>query len=449
MTSQEKPVVRGQMGIWMCTALVVGNMIGSGIFVLPSVLAVYGPISIASWLITAAGAIVLALIFGRLARLVPKSGGPYAYTKAGFGDFAGFLIAWGYWIALWAGNAAVAVAFVGYVGYLVPVVNENSIVGLGTAWAAIWFLTWINIRGTRSAGIVQLVTAVLKVVPLLLIALIGITYIQPDNFIPINVSQSSNTAAIATCAALTLWAFIGLESATVPADNVYRPERTIPRATIIGTCLAAIVYILVTIVAMGVAPVTQLQSSSAPLADVARIMWGDVGGVFVAVVACISTFGALNGFTMLTGQVPYAAARDNLFPDQFARLSKAETPIVGLIVSSTLGSLLIAMNFTKGFVDQFVFIILLATMTTLVPYLFCALSELMIYARTGRTIASKELSRVVVLGALGFLYAGWTIYGAGQETVFYGFLLLLAGIPVYVWLRWRDRALTTDERTPG
>lgn len=425
-----------KLGLWMCTALVVGNMIGSGIFLLPSALATYGPISIFGWLVTSAGAIVLALIFGRLARLVPKTGGPYAYTREGFGDFGGFLIAWGYWIALWAGNAAVAVAFSGYLGFLIPPIADNQFAGLFTALAAIWLLTWINIRGVQEAGAIQLITTVLKLVPLLFVAVLGVAFIEPSNFSPVNVSGASPAAAIAACAALTLWAFIGLESATVPAGDVIEPERTIPRATVIGTSVAAGVYIIVTVVSLGVLPSSELQGSTAPLADVARVMWGDLGGTLIAVAACISTFGTLNGFTLLTGQVPLGAARDGLFPARFATMSKANTPIFGLIVSNTLASILIAMNFSKGLIDQFIFITLLATLTTLVPYLFCALAELMIFVTTGRTVAKKGLAPMIALAIAGFLYSAWAIYGAGQEVVFYGFLLMMLGVPVYVWIRW-------------
>ncbi|MGI9491937.1 MAG: amino acid permease [Geminicoccaceae bacterium] len=433
-----------KLGLWMCTALVVGNMIGSGIFLLPAALAAYGPISIGGWLITSTGAIVLALIFGRLARLVTKTGGPYAYSREGFGDFAGFLIAWGYWIALWAGNAAVAVAFSGYMAFLFPIIAESQIAGLAAALCAIWFLTWVNARGVHEAGTIQLVTTILKVLPLFLIAAIGLSFVDPGRFQPLNVSDESNGAALAACAALTLWAFLGLESATVPAGDVDQPEQTIPRATIFGTVLAAVVYILITIVAFGLVPLSELQGSSAPLADVARVMWGAAGGTFVAIAACISTFGTLNGFMLLTGQVPLGSARDDLFPRVFARVSKAKTPVFALVVSSALASLLIAMNFTKGLVDQFVFIILLATLTTLVPYLFCALAELMIYISSGRTIAGKGLGTVVVLAVLGFVYSIWAIYGAGQEIVFYGFLLMVAGVPVYVWLKWRLYAATSE-----
>ena len=162
-----------RLGLWMCTALVVGNMIGSGVFLLPSALAPYGSISIAGWLLTSTGAIVLALVFGRLARLVPKTGGPYAYTREGFGEFAGFLVAWGYWIALWSGNAAVAVAFAGYFGFLVPAIGESGLASLGTALAAIWLLTWVNVRGVQAAGMVQVATTVLKIMPLILIGTLG------------------------------------------------------------------------------------------------------------------------------------------------------------------------------------------------------------------------------------------------------------------------------------
>ena len=165
-------------------------------------------------------------------------------------------------------------------------------------------------------------------------------------------------------------------------------------------------------------------------------MWGGLGGTLIAVAACISTFGTLNGFTLLTGQVPLGAARDGLFPARFATMSKANTPIFGLIVSNTLASILIAMNFSKGLVDQFIFITLLATLTTLVPYLFCALAELMIFVTTGRTVAKKGLGPMVALAIAGFLYSAWAIYGAGQEVVFYGFLLMMLGVPVYVWIRW-------------
>jgi basic amino acid/polyamine antiporter, APA family len=378
---------------------------------------------------------------------VPKTGGPYAYTREGFGEFAGFLVAWGYWIALWAGNAAVAVAFAGYVGFLIPAVGQSSLMGFAVALAAIWTLTWFNVQGVAAAGSVQLVTTVLKILPLLAIALVGIAYVDPANFAPLNVSDRSGLDAIGACAALTLWAFLGLESATVPAGSVERPEVTIPRATVIGTTFAAILYVLVTIAVMGLVPLAQLRSSSAPLADAAVSIWGGWGGWLLAIGACVSTFGTLNGFTLLTGQVPLGAAQDGLFPRRFGELTASGTPGFGLVFSNLLASGLVAMNFTRGLVEAFTFIILLATLTTLVPYAFCALAEFMLYLRDPGAYGGRGLGRYGVVGALAFAYALWAIYGAGADVVYYGFLLLVGGVPVYVGIKWSRAAIPAPAGT--
>ena len=427
----------GRLGLAACTALVVGNMIGSGIFLLPASLAAFGPISLAGWVVTSFGALVLAIIFGRLSQIVTKTGGPYAYTEAGYGEFAGFIIAWGYWIALWTGNAAVAVALAGYVGYLVPFVRDSNNYSLLVALVAIWTLTLINIRGVAGAGLVQIATTVLKLVPLGLIGTVGFFWIDPANFSPFNTSGQSGLAAISSAAALTLWAYLGLESATVPSGSVVDPEKTIPRATIGGVLIAAAVYIAVTTVAIGVVPSATLATSSAPLAEVSRKMWGEIGGVLVALGAIVSTFGTLNGFTLLTGQVPYGAALDRVFPERMGRLCRYGTPANALIFSNLLASVLVAMNFAQGLVGAFNTIILLAVMSSLLPYALCSLAELMIALRTGNFAAGPGTLKIAVLGFVGFVYALWAVYGAGAETVFLGFLLILAGVPIHVAIKWR------------
>jgi APA family basic amino acid/polyamine antiporter len=212
---------------------VVGNMIGSGIFLLPSALAGYGGISIVGWLITATGAMLLAMVFARLGRAFPRTGGPYAYTRRAFGDFVGFLTAWGYWIASWVGNAAIAIAFVSYLGYFdaFKALNSNRVLAAALAISAVWLLTFVNVMGVRQGGIMQLITTVLKFVPLLGLALLGLFFINVDNFGGFNTSGQSSYGALTAIAALTLWSFIGVESATVPAEDVQNPKRTIPRAT--------------------------------------------------------------------------------------------------------------------------------------------------------------------------------------------------------------------------
>ncbi len=425
-----------KIGFWGCSALVVGNMIGSGVFLLPSTLAAFGSLAILGWLFTSAGAIVLALVFGSLARQSTRTGGPYAWTKDGYGEFPGFLVAWGYWIAIWSGNAAIAVAFSGYIAYFFPAVADNNLLGLFIALSAIWTVTYINIRGVHSAGVLQMLTTVLKILPLFFIILLATVEFNPAHFTPFNPTNESTGAGIVACAALTLWAFLGLESATVPADNVENPSRTIPMATICGVVFASIVYILVTVAIFGLMPRDELMQSTAPLADAANIVVGEWGGLFIAIGACIATFGTLNGFTLLSGQVPLGAARDHVFPNWFSKVTPQDTPARSLVISNILASLLVIMNFSKGLVEQFTFIILLATLTTLVPYIFCALAEIMIWLRQGCDSDKKPKRVTIFLSAVAFCYSLWAIYGAGSEVVFYGFLFLLAGVPFHVGIKW-------------
>jgi APA family basic amino acid/polyamine antiporter len=426
-----------KLGLWMATALVVGNMIGSGVFLLPSSLAQYGGISIVAWVVTALGAMALAIVFARLGRAFPRTGGPYAYSRRAFGDFVGFQTAWGYWIAVWAGNAAIAVAFVGYLSRFWGELDGNNALAAVVATGAIWLLTWVNALGVRMGGWVQGVTTVLKLVPLVAIATIGLLSFDPDNFGAFNAAGGSWFTNVTAAATLTLWAFIGLESATVPAEDVADPERTIPRSTVIGTAVAAVVYILGTVAVMGVLSSGALAGSSAPFADAAENMWGAWAGDAVAVGAVISAFGALNGWILLQGQVPMAAARDRLFPAAFGRTTRSGAPVFGLVVSSVLVTVLMAMNYTKSLVDQFTFVILLATLTTLVPYAYSAAAEVMLMITDRAAFSARRLAVDATVAGLAFAYSLWTIAGAGYQVVFRGFMLLMAGVPVYVFMKWR------------
>jgi APA family basic amino acid/polyamine antiporter len=437
MSTNVDSAQRRKLGLWLATALVVGNMIGSGVFLLPSALASYGGISLVAWGFTAAGAILLALVFARLGRAYPQTGGPYAYSRRAFGDFVGFQTAWGYWIAIWAGNAAIAVAFVGYLAYFWDELADNRALAAFVALAAIWFLTWINALGVRQGGLVQGVTTILKLVPLVAIGFIGIFLINADHFSPFNTSGDSAFGAITAAAALTLWAFIGLESATVPAGDVENPSRTIPRSTVIGTLIAAVVYVLGTVAVMGVVAPSVLAESTAPFADAAREIFGSWAGGWVAAGAAISAFGALNGWILLQGQIPMAAARDRLFPATFGRTTRSGAPVVGLVVSSALVTGLMLMNYTESLVDQFTFIILLATLTTLVPYAYSAMAQVMLLVTDRARFSGRELAKDAVIATLAFGYSLWAIAGSGYEVVFKGFMLLLAGVPVYVWMKWR------------
>lgn len=427
------------LGLWMLTALVAGNMIGSGIFLLPASLASFGSISLYSWIFTSIGALLLGLVFAKLASIFPRTGGPYAYCREAYGNFVGFQMAYNYWIALWVGNAAIAVAFAGYLAVFIHPLQNNPYLAFLASAGAVWFMTIINVIGVRHAGMMQLVTTILKLIPLLLIASLGLLFLQPHNFAAFNVSGQSNFSALTGAATLTLWAFVGLESATVPAESVQNPQRNIPRATILGILISAIIYILSTVAVMGVIPITHLSHSTAPYADAAKIMFGPTGSLLVAAGAIISCFGALNGWTLLQGQVPMAAARDGLFPKVFARQTKHHTPAFGLIFTSILVTLLLLLTLKQNLVQQFTFIILLATLASLIPYFFTTIAELIIFIRDREKFNPKRMAVSATIAILAAIYSFWTIIGSGKDTVFYGTLLFFTSVPVYAWMKYTTR----------
>ncbi len=426
-----------KIGFWLSTSLVVGNMTGSGIFLLPALLAVYGGISLFGWLFTVIGSIFIALVFSRLSKLITKAGGPYAYSREGFGDFAGFLVIWGYWISIWCGNAAISVAGVGYLSVFFPALKENNLLSALLAIASIWILTYVNTKSIKSVGVVQLITTILKILPLLLLGTFGFIYFNSDHFSPLNLSEMSNFKAVTATAALTLWAFLGLESATIPSDKVINPGKTIPRATIAGLLIAALMYVSSTIAIMGIIPPAELQHSAAPFADAAQKVWGNWAYHLIALGAVISCFGALNGWILLQGQLPMAAARDNLFPASFKKVSKKGIPIIGIFIASVLASILVGMNFSKGLISMFNFIIMLATLTCLLPYLLSSLSELMLYFKKKKSYNRKKLITASLISIPAFLYSLWAITGLGLEIIIWGVILLAAGIPIFVWMKYK------------
>jgi basic amino acid/polyamine antiporter, APA family len=425
-----------QIGLWTATSLVVGNMIGSGVFLLPSALAIYGGISLVGWLFSTIGAMVLAILFSYLSKAMPSVGGPYAYTREGLGEFPAFLVAWGYWVSVWCGNAAITVAFVSYLSVFFPILATDNLAAVLTGLGTIWLLTWVNSRGIKTAGKVQLVTTILKLAPLSIIAIFGIFYADWHNFTPFNRSAETNWQAIGSTATLTLWAYLGLECATIPADNVENPEKTIPRATILGTSIAAIVYILGTVAVMGLMSPDALKDSKAPFADSAAIIWGEKARLFMALGAIISTFGALNGWILMQGQVPLAMTKDKLFPKIFGQENSKGVPALGIVISSILLSVLMAMNFSKSLVEQFKFMLLLSTMTVLIAYLFSAASFILIMKKQNLILPRNRVVKLMI-AIVAFSYALWAIAGSGQDVVYWGFMLLMSGVPIFVFMKYK------------
>jgi Amino acid transporters len=422
------------LGIAACTAIVVGNMVGSGFYLSPSAVAPYGSIAILVWALMGGGAICLGLTFAKLARLRPETGGPYAYTRIAYGDFPGFLIAWVYWISIWASLPVIAVAFAGAILDMFPGLHSRMMATVLTL-GAIWAVVLINLRGVKEAGFFAELMTYSKLIPFGAVAIIGLFYVDPSHFSTFNASGKPVFSATAALAPLTMFAYLGLESATVPAGDVKDPERTIPRSTILGIVTATLLYVLGTIAVMGIVPREQLVKSVAPFSDAAQIIWGPWGATAISIAVILSSIGALNGWTLLMGQVPMAAARDGLFPSIFSRMSQQGVPAIGIMLSATLATILVIIQAagTSGFQSFYSLVVGLSTMAAVIPYAFCAMATGLIAAHG----ASAMAPRLTIIEIIAFIFAVFTLYGCGAEAVLYGVVLLVLGIPVYVWQRRR------------
>jgi len=419
-----------KIGLWSSTALVTGNMIGSGIFLLPATLAAFGGIGLLGWLYSAFGALLFTLVFRQLSQRLPETiGGPYAYVKLILGDFWGFLVGWGYWVSIWCTNAAIAVAFVGYLSVFIPEIKMNTPLAIACGLGAIWALSAVNSFSIRTVAWVQKITTILKLLPILAIGFIGIFYIDWSLINFDNLSGQSDFQAISAVTTLTLFAFLGLESATVASGRTKDAAKTVGRAGMIALGITGITYILSSVAIFGILPPEVLRNSSAPFADAASVFWGEKAKYIVAGGAIAATLGALNGWLLIQGQIPMASARDGLFPKIFARVNRHGAPIIGIAISSVLASTVLTFRFSEKLAEVFGFMMNLSTLSVLTPYLMTIISLLIILRKD--TAPSQKMQWVCLL-AIAFCL--WIIYGCGLEVLGYGSLLVLAGIFIYFTL---------------
>ncbi|HEY6940458.1 amino acid permease [Dokdonella sp.] len=422
---------RAALGLATAVAIVAGNMIGSGLFLLPASLAPYGPAALLGWGASALGGLALAFVFADLGRRLPRSGGPYAFARAAFGDGAGFAIAWSYWVSIWCANAAIAVAFAGYLGSLFPPAASATGAPLA-ALGALWACTLANALGVRRAGAVQLVTTVLKLLPLAALVVFAAPELPRAHWQPFNRSGESLWSVALATTALTLWAFLGVESATVVAQDVAHPRRNLPRATLAGSAIAIVVTVLACTVVAAIVPADALGASSAPFADAASRLWGGKAGMLFAATAAVACFGALNGWVLLQGQLPLAAARDGVLPAWFARVDARGTPLQGLVAGSALASALVLADYRQDLVGVFTFSILLSTAACLLPYVVCSAAALW-----GVRGASTSGARAVA--AFAFVFSIAALAGTGADALLWGTVLVAAGWPIRWYLRRTSR----------
>lgn len=430
---RKKSVVPGRLGLPTASALVIGSVIGTGVFGIPSALAMFGPISLVAFVLVTIGALALAIVFGWLAQRIPGSGGPYLYARDAFGDFAGFLTGWSYWVTAWAGNAAIVVALTGYVEVFVNK-DHNIWWSIVIATAGLWIPVLINVVGIRTLGAAQAIFTVLKVVPLVFIAIVGLFFLKGANFGAFNSSGTSAWSAIAGAGAIVLFAYLGIETASVAAGRVRNPERNVRRATVWGTIICAVIYVLGTLVVFGTVSNKALRLSTAPFSDAANaIFGGTLGGQLIAAAAIISGLGCLVGWTFIVGEMPYAAAKDGMFPRVFAS-ERRGMPIFGILASTVLATALTVLAYTN-FSNVFTTVLLLTVFTAVIPYMFSAGAQLFWLITHRRETSWAHFTKDVTIAGVALAFTFWALAGSGAQACYYGVFCFLLGVPLYIWLR--------------
>jgi APA family basic amino acid/polyamine antiporter len=423
---------RRKFGFWLATALVVGNIIGSAIFMLPASLAPFGWNAVAAWLVTAVGALCLAWVFAELARHLPEAGGSYGFMRLAVGDGAAFLGSWGYLVSIWAGNAAITIGGVSYLTRLVPPIGASSQASLLAAVIGVWLLTAVNLRGLRAAGLTQLVSSIVKLMPFG--AVIGLAVWKlfgAASPLPQLHTGSVTFTGASGAVGLTLYAMLGLESAAVPADTVENPGRIVPLATMLGTGLCAIVSLVATCAVALMLPAGAAAASKAPVSDFVASSWGGAAGLAVSVCAVVSCFGCVNGWLILSGQFPAGLAEAGTLPAWFGRRNRAGVPARALVLGSAITTLLMVMAYTKSGTAVYNFAALITTATNLLLYLFCTLAVIR-FVRDGRVPFSAGLA-LAAAGAL--LFVLWAFYGSGWQALGWGAVLIVSGWPLFILTR--------------
>jgi APA family basic amino acid/polyamine antiporter len=423
---------KGKLGLWMLIALVTGNMVGSGAFLLPADLARVGSISLISLLCTVVGALALAMVFARMSLLIHRNGGPYIFAQAAFGKYIGLQTAYYYWVGVWVGNAALVVAALGYIDVLFPILY-NSQMKITTILLIIWLPTVINIMGIRLAGTIQIITSILKFTPLIIIGALGWFYFHPEYLsAAFNTSGQSNFSAFSSAITLTLWLFVGVESATVPADSVDNPKRNIPLATLLGTTFAALIYIASNTAIFGMVNNEILANSTAPFALAMEIIVGPWGRTFVAFGAICACLGALNGWILVAAQIPMSASREGIFPKIFGKCNSYGTPIIGLIITSSCITLLILASIYLNLIEQFEMLVLAATTAEVLSYFYTAMAQ---FTLLPKETASKKGLGQLLIAMVAAVYSFYAILGSTKEVIYALTAFILLTIPLYAIFR--------------
>jgi APA family basic amino acid/polyamine antiporter len=429
------------LGLVTCTALLVGNTIGAGIFMLPASLAPYGLNALPAWLITAAGCVFIAWVFAGLARAFPEDDGPYAYVSRALGGGVAFVLMWCYWVSTWVTNVVLATGVVGYLSFFFPVLAVNRPLAAASAIALVWLFVLVNVRGVRTAAGVQVLSTALKLLPQLGIVALGVWALLAPHAAPlVHVPQTPlSLGGLTAASTLALYAMLGVECAAMPAGRVKDPARTIPRATFIGTLLVASIYICVSLVPMLLMPQAELAASSAPFADLFARFVGAGSGKLLAAFVIVSGLGCLNGWTLILGELTVSFARHGGFPPALGRVNSRGAPTRAFVLTALLASVLILASYNDSLAGAFTFLSQVVTAANLPIYYGAAVAVLVLWRRGQLTPIGGREKRWIGAALIATVYCVWVSVGFGSKALLWALALSAAGIPVYWWYAYVRR----------
>ncbi|MFB6467478.1 amino acid permease [Cytobacillus sp. Hz8] len=451
-------------GFLILTTFVIGNMVGGGIFMLPSNLAqVSGSMgALMSWGATGLGVLTLALVFGNLAIRKPDlKAGPQSYAQALFrnprnGRIAGYSMAWGYWAANWAATASVMISLAGYLSTFFPVMQSTkTLLSIGSfqlelgklitflvCSALLWGIQWILTYHFNGVGKLNLVTTVAKIIGFILFIVLTLTIFDASNLglgetytnaegHPVPFGGQINAAAIAT-----LWAFIGIESA-VMLSNRAKSQKDVKKATIFGLLISVLIYIAITLLTMAALPHEELVTSQKPLVDALDAVIGSKGAAIMAILAVISLLGSNIGWVVVSSEVPYQAAKLNLFPKWFAKTNEKGNPQRSLTLTNIMTQIFIFSTISGTVTQAYNFAMIVATLAYLIPYFVSAIYQMKLVI-SGETYAEIKGSRIVdgIITGLALIYSIWVIKTgtADLKTFFLGIGLFVFGLILYPFI---------------
>ncbi len=423
-----------KIGFWSVFAIVTGSQIGSGIFVLPASLAPYGTFGLWGWIISGCGAIALSLVFASLCARYPQTGGPHVYVHHAFGASTAFFTGWTYWVISWVSSTAVIVASI---GYLTPFIGQHTPIVYFLLEACLLIaITALNLKGVKAAGNAEFFLTLLKFIPLIVMPVMALWFFDSNNFlISETIAHMPLSQILGSVTLLTLWGFIGLESATVPAGSVENPSKIIPRALVWGTLSVALLYFINSIGIMGLIPAPLLAQSKAPYVDAAQYMFGGNWYLLISLMASMVCIGTLNAWTLTSSQIALGLAQDRLLPHFFAQKNHNGAPVWGLMLSC-LGILpLLFLTTNENLAQQITAVIDLSVTAFLFVYLICTIGFLKLLWQQ----KEKSFYYQWIFGLVALFFCGWVIYETPVKTLGISSLFVMSGLPMYLSWYWRKR----------